>query len=115
MTSNISVYLVPIGNVTKLVVTLSFIVMEAEGSSSLMTIKILRCFTGRFTLFPESELPNSIVVRVVYRLLRNFTSAACAMRRSEFVEPGGGWIIKIRNFRIVVNSYRYFLSFGERT
>ena len=108
-------YSVPLGNSKELVITLSPMVIEVEGSNSLRAIKILRCFTGRFTLFPESELPNSIVVRVVYRLLRNFTSAACAMRRSEFVEPGGGWIIKIRHFRIVVNSYRYFLSFGERT
>ena len=65
MTSNISVYLVPIGNVTKLVVTLSFIVMEAEGSSSLMAIKILRCFTGRFTVFSDSEFLNSSVIGVV--------------------------------------------------
>ena len=98
-------YSVPMGNSKELVITLSPMVIEVEGSNSLRAIKILLCFTGRFTLFPESELPNSIVVRV----------AACAMRRSEFVEPGGGWIIKIRHFRIVVNSCRYFLSFGERT
>ena len=65
MTSNVSVYLVPIGNSTGLVMTLSFMVMKTEGSSNLMVIKILRCFTRRFTMFSDSELPNFTMIGVV--------------------------------------------------
>ena len=33
-------------------------------------------------MFSESELPHSIMAEVVYWLLTNLTSAACAIRRS---------------------------------
>ena len=39
--------------------TLSLLVMEAAGSMSLIAMKIFLCFTGRFTEFSDSELPNS--------------------------------------------------------
>ena len=65
MMSNLSVYSVPSGNSTGLVMTLSFIVMETEGSSSLMTIEILRCFTRKFTVLSDLELPNSTLIAVV--------------------------------------------------
>ena len=41
MTSNNSVYSVSIGNSRGLVMTLSFMVMEADGSSSLIAMNIL--------------------------------------------------------------------------
>ena len=66
-------YPVSMGNSTRLGITLSSMVTEAEGSSSLRAMNV----TG-----------------VVYRLLRNFTSAAYTMSCSEFVEAcvgmGGG-------------------------
>jgi len=65
MTSNNSVYSVSIGNSRGLVMTLSFMVMEADGSSSLIAMKIFRCYTGRFTEFSDSELLNSTVIGVV--------------------------------------------------
>ena len=40
------------------------------------------CFTGRLTGFSDSELPNSTVIAVTWRVLLNLTSAACAMMRS---------------------------------
>lgn len=58
-------YAVPIGNSVGLVITLSPMMMDAEGSSRLRTIKILQCFTGRFTVLPESELPNAMMTGVV--------------------------------------------------
>ena len=57
------------------VMTLSLMVMDAEGSRSLIAMKIFLCLTGRFTEFSDSELPNSTVIGVVYRLLINLTSA----------------------------------------
>ena len=65
MTSNESVYSVPNWNSKALVMTLFLIVMEADMSSSLMAMKIFRCFTGRFTEFSDSKLSNSTVIRVV--------------------------------------------------
>ena len=65
MTSNDSVYSVPIGNSRGLVMNLSLMVIEVDGSSSLMAMKIFRCFTGRFTEFSDSELPSSAVIGVV--------------------------------------------------
>ena len=62
ITSNASVYSVPIGDSTGLVMILSFMVMEVEGSSSLMVIKTLRYFTRRFTVFYNLELPNSTMI-----------------------------------------------------
>ena len=82
MTSKYSMYSVPIGNSWGLVMTLSLIVIEEEGSRSLIAMKKNLCFTGRFTEFPVSELPNSTVIGVVYRLLINLTSAAWAMIHS---------------------------------
>ena len=64
MTSNNSVYSIPIGNSRRLVITLSLMVMEVNGSSILTTKKICRCFIGRFTEFFDSELPNSTVIGV---------------------------------------------------
>ena len=40
-------------------------VMETEGSKSLIAMKICLCFNGRFTEFSDSELPNSTVIGVV--------------------------------------------------
>ena len=54
-----------IENFTGLVIILSPIVMEAEGLRILRAIKVLRCFTGRFTVLTESKRPNSIVTGVV--------------------------------------------------
>ena len=65
MTSKDSVYTVPIGDSCGFVITLSLIVIEADGSRSLMTMKIFRCFTGRLTEFSDSELPSSTVMGVV--------------------------------------------------
>ena len=65
MTSKDSVYSVPIGNCCGVVMTLSLIVIEADGSRSLMAMKIFQCFTGRLTEFSDSELPNSTVMEVV--------------------------------------------------
>ena len=65
MTSNNSVYSVSIGNSRGLVMTLFFMVVEVDESSSLMAMEIFRCFTGRFTEFSDSELPNSTVIGVV--------------------------------------------------
>ena len=65
MTSNISVYVVPVWNSTGLVITLSPMVMEAEGSNILMVIQNLRCFTGRFTVLHDSEVPNSTVTGIL--------------------------------------------------
>ena len=62
--------------------TLPPIVTVPEGSRSLRAVNILRCFTGRFTIFSEPELTNSIVTRVIYGLLRILTSVLCAMSRS---------------------------------
>ena len=76
------VYSVPIGNYSGFVMTFHLIVMEADRSSSLIAMKILQCYTRRFTEFSESELPNSTVIGVVLRLLINLTFAACAMSRS---------------------------------
>ena len=80
-----------------LVTTLSLMVIDAEESRSLIARNIFLCFTGRFTEFSDSELPNSAVIGVVYRLLINLTSAVWAMMRSRFVkvcevESGGFWI-----------------------
>ena len=65
ITSNDSMYSVPIGNSRGLVITLSVMAMEANESSSLMAMKIFRYFTGRLTGFSDSELPNSTVIVVV--------------------------------------------------
>ena len=65
MTSNISVYVVPVWNSTELVITLSPMVMEAEGSNILMVIQNLRYFTGRFTVLYDSEVPNSTVTGIL--------------------------------------------------
>jgi len=65
MTSNNSVYSVPIGNSRGLVMTLTFMVMKVNGSSILTTKKIFRYFIGRVTEFFDSELPNSTVIGVV--------------------------------------------------
>ena len=54
-------------------------VMVAEGSRSMSAVNILRRFTGRFTVFSKSELPNSIATGVVYWLLRTLNFASCAM------------------------------------
>ena len=43
MTSNDSVYSVPVGNSKGLVMSLSFMVIKVHGSSSLMVIDICRC------------------------------------------------------------------------
>ena len=59
-----SVYSVPIGNYFGCVITLSLIVIEADGSRSLIAMKIILCFTGRLTEFSDSELPNSKVIEV---------------------------------------------------
>ena len=53
--------------------------MVAEGSRSMSAVNILRRFTGRFTVFSESELPNSIATGVVYWLLRTLNFASCIM------------------------------------
>ena len=45
--------------------TFSLMVIDAEGSKSLIAMKIFLCFTGRFTKFSDSELPNSTVIGVV--------------------------------------------------
>ena len=80
MTSEYSVYSVLIGNSLGLVMTLSLMVIDAEGSRSLIARKIFLCFTGRFTEFSYSELPNSTVIGV--------TSSAWAMIRSRLVGVG---------------------------
>ena len=65
MTSKYSIYSVPIGNSLELVMTLFLMVIDAEGSRRLIARKIFLCFTGRFTEFSDSELPNSTVIGVV--------------------------------------------------
>ena len=40
--------------------------MNKEGSRILRAANSLRCLTGRFTEFSESELPNSTVTGVTY-------------------------------------------------
>ena len=65
MTSKYSVYSVPIGNSWGLVMTLSLMAIDAEESRILIAMKIFLCFTGRFTEFSNSELPNYMVMRVV--------------------------------------------------
>ena len=65
MTSKYSAYSVPIGNSLGVVMTLSLMVIDAEESRSLIARKIFLCFTGRFTEFFDSELPNSTVIGVV--------------------------------------------------
>ena len=65
MTLKDSVYTVPIGKFCGIVITLSLIVMEADGSRSLMMMKIFRCFTSRLTELSDLELPNSTVMRMV--------------------------------------------------
>ena len=55
---------VSIGDSTGLVVTLYLLAMDTEGLICLMAMKILRCFTGRFTELSESELPNSMVTEM---------------------------------------------------
>ena len=82
MTSKDSVYSVPVGNFCRFVMTLSLIVIKADGSRSLMAMKICRCFTRRLMEFSDSKLPSSTVMGVVYRLLVNLISAAFAMSRS---------------------------------
>ena len=51
MMTNDSVYSVPMANSRGLVMTLSFVVTDTDGSSSLMAMKIFRYFIGRFTEF----------------------------------------------------------------
>ena len=63
ITSKDSVYSVPIGNYCGFVINLSLVVIEADGSRSLMAMNFL-CFTGRLTDFSDSELPNSTVIGV---------------------------------------------------
>ena len=82
ITSKDSVYSVPIGNYCGFVMTLSLMMIDADGSRSLMAMKIFLCFTGRLTEFSDSELPNSTVIGVTWRLLVNLISAAYAMMRS---------------------------------
>ena len=65
MTSKDSVYAVPIGNSCDFVITLSLIVIETDGSRSLMAMKNFRYFTGRLMEFFDSEFPNSTVMGVV--------------------------------------------------
>ena len=65
MTTKASVYTVPIGNSCGFVITLSLTVIEADGSRSLMAMKIFRYFTGRLMEFFDSEFPNSTVMGVV--------------------------------------------------
>ena len=47
ITSKYFVYSVPIGNSCGFVITLSLMVVEANGSRSLMAMKKILCFTGR--------------------------------------------------------------------
>ena len=82
MTWNVSVYSVAMGSSRGWVINLSPIVMVADGSISLIVVNILRYLTGRFTVFSESEVPNSMVNGVVYLLLRKFTSTSCVMIHS---------------------------------
>ena len=42
--------------------TLSFMVMESDGSNSFMAKKIFRCFSGKLTEFSDSEILNSTVI-----------------------------------------------------
>ena len=65
MTSKYSVYSVPIGNSFGLVMTLSLMVIVAEGSRNLIARKLFLCFTGKCTEVSDSELPNSTVIGVV--------------------------------------------------
>lgn len=76
MTWNGSVYSIPMGNSRGWVITLSPIVIVTDGSKHLIAVNILRYLTERFTVFSESELPNSMEIGVVYQLLR------CAMSLS---------------------------------
>ena len=65
MTTKDSVYTVPIGYSCRFMITLSLIVIEADGSRSLMAMKKIRYFTGRLMEFFDSEFPNSTVMGVV--------------------------------------------------
>ena len=60
ITSKYSMYSVPIRNSCGFVITLSLIVIEADGLRSLMSK--IPCFTGRLTEFSDSELPNATVI-----------------------------------------------------
>ena len=53
------------------------IVIITDGSRSSIAAKSLQFFP----VLSESEMSNSMVMGVVYRLLTNLTSAACAIRR----------------------------------
>ena len=44
---------------------LSLMVIDAERSRILITMKMFLCFTGSFTEFSDSEQPNSTVMGVV--------------------------------------------------
>ena len=57
-------YEVPIGNSPGWLKVVSLIVMNKEGSRILRAANSLRCLTGTFTEFSESELPNSTVTGV---------------------------------------------------
>ena len=45
--------------------TLSLMVMEVDGFSSVVVMKNVRCFIGRFTESSDLELPNSTVIGMV--------------------------------------------------
>ena len=60
----------------------SLITSVDDESRSLIATKSLRYLTGIFTVLSELTLPNSMVIRVVYRLLMNLSSAAFDMMRS---------------------------------
>ena len=72
-------HVVPIGNSLGWLIVVSLMVMEIDGSKTFKAANNFRCFTGRFTELSESELPNSTVTGVIYQLLTNFISAACAI------------------------------------
>ena len=64
ITSKDSVYSVPIGDSCGFVITLSLMVIETDGSMSLMAMKIFLCLTERLTELSDSELPNSTMIGV---------------------------------------------------
>ena len=72
-------YAVSTGNSLGWLIVVSLMVIEIDVSKTFKAANNIRCFTGTFTELSESELPNSTVTGVMYQLLTNFISAACAI------------------------------------